>query len=280
MKLFGQNGPQLYNTLMSLHGMIMIISILLGIAGMINYVVPLMIGAQDMAFPRLNAFSFWIAVPAAVLMLMSLVLGGFDTGWTGYPPLVCARPSRHADVFHGCIYGWMVIHLGALNVIVTVVRMRSKAWSLFACPSCVWAAGRNIYHRAYCHAVHRPLLSVGDVPASLRHGFLILLKAATRFCSRHLFWFYSHPAVYVLFCRPRHNFRASAGVCPQAIVWLSLGCHVFACDRAGGFLVWAHHMFTSGMNEYLRVPFMYSTLLVAVPTGVKFFSWVATLWEG
>src|SRR3972149_4128464 len=93
MKLFGQNGPQLYNTLMSLHGMIMIVSISLGVAGIINYVVPLLLGAQDMAFPRLNAFSFWIAVPAAVLLLMSLVLGGFDTGWAGCSPLFVGGPG-------------------------------------------------------------------------------------------------------------------------------------------------------------------------------------------
>jgi len=92
MSLFGQNGPQLYNTLMSLHGMIMIVSILLGIAGIMNYVVPLLVGAHDMAFPRMNAFAYWLAVPAAVLLLMALVLGGFDTGWTGYPPLSAKAP--------------------------------------------------------------------------------------------------------------------------------------------------------------------------------------------
>ena len=103
VKLFGQNGPQLYNTLMSLHGMIMIVSILLGVSGIINYVVPLLLGAQDMAFPRLNAFSFWIAVPAAVLLLMSLVLGGFDTGWTGYPPLSARAPVGMQMFFLGVL---------------------------------------------------------------------------------------------------------------------------------------------------------------------------------
>ncbi|MBL7942355.1 MAG: cbb3-type cytochrome c oxidase subunit I, partial [Flavobacteriales bacterium] len=110
MKLFGQNGPQLYNTLMSLHGMIMIVSILLGISGIINYVVPLLLGAQDMAFPRLNAFSYWIAVPAAVLLLSSLFLGGFDTGWTGYPPLSTRAPVGMQMFFLGVfVAGWSSI---------------------------------------------------------------------------------------------------------------------------------------------------------------------------
>src|SRR3972149_6296639 len=140
LKLFGQNGPQLYNTLMSLHGIVMIISILLGVAGIINYVVPLMLGAQDMAFPRLNAFSFWIAVPAAVLLLMSLVLGGFGTGWTGYPPLSARAPVGVQMFFLGVISaGWSSI-LGALNVIATVIRMRAKGMTAFRMPIFVWAA--------------------------------------------------------------------------------------------------------------------------------------------
>ncbi|NWF63630.1 MAG: cbb3-type cytochrome c oxidase subunit I, partial [Chloroflexi bacterium] len=134
LKLFGQNGPQLYNTLMSLHGMIMIVSILLGIAGIINYAVPLLLGAQDMAFPRLNAFSYWISVPAAVLLLSSLFLGGFDTGWTGYPPLSARAPVGMQMFFLGVFTaGWSSI-LGSLNVLVTVVRMRAKGMTAMRMP--------------------------------------------------------------------------------------------------------------------------------------------------
>src|SRR3972149_3574961 len=140
MRLFGQNGPQLYNTLMSLHGMIMIVSILLGVAGIINYVVPLLLGAQDMAFPRLNAFSFWISVPAAVLLVSSLFLGGFDTGWTGYPPLSARAPVGMQMVFlGGFTAGWSSI-LGSLNVIATVFRMRAKGMIAMRLPIFVWAS--------------------------------------------------------------------------------------------------------------------------------------------
>ena len=139
-KLFDQNGLQAYNTLMSLHGMIMIVSILLGIAGLMNYLVPLLIGAHDMAFPRLNAFSFWIAVPGAVLLISSMFLGGFDTGWTGYPPLSARAPLGMQFYFLGMfVAGWSSI-LGALNLIATVLRMRSKGMTAFRMPILVWAA--------------------------------------------------------------------------------------------------------------------------------------------
>ena len=128
-KLFNQTGPQFYNTIMSLHGIIMIVSILLGISGLMNYAVPFLVGAHDMAFPRLNAFAYWVSVPAAVLLLMSLVLGGFDTGWTGYPPLSARAPVGMQMFFLGVFTaGWSSI-LGSLNVIATVVRMRAKGMS-------------------------------------------------------------------------------------------------------------------------------------------------------
>ena len=139
-RLFNQTGPQFYNTLMSLHGIIMIISILLGISGIMNYVVPLLLGAQDMAFPRLNAFAYWVAVPASVLLLLSLVLGGFDTGWTGYPPLSARAPVGMQMFFLGVFTaGWSSI-LGALNVIATVVRMRAKGMTAMRLPILVWAS--------------------------------------------------------------------------------------------------------------------------------------------
>ena len=172
MKLFGQNGPQLYNTLMSLHGMIMIVSILLGVAGIINYVVPLLLGAQDMAFPRLNAFSFWMAVPAAVLLLMSLVLGGFGTGWTGYPPLSARAPVGVQMFFLGVFHGWLVIHSRRIECHRNCYPYALKRHDRHAhADLCLGGCG-NIHHRDDRHAVDRSLLSVGYVPASFGYGFL------------------------------------------------------------------------------------------------------------
>ena len=272
---------QLYNTLMSLHGIVMIISILLGIAGVINYLVPMLIGAQDMAFPRLNAFSYWIAVPAAVVLLSSLAFGGFDTGWTGYPPLSVKAPMGMEMFFAGVwLAGWSSI-LGAVNLLVTVLRLRARGMSPFRMPIFVWAAiATSIITLTATQFIG---LSFQLVMFQRLFGmpFFDTSKGGDPILFQHLLWFYSHPAVYV-FVLP------GLGIISELLPffarkplfgykWVAMSSLAIALV---GFTVWAHHMFASGMNEYLRVPFMYSTLLVAIPTGVKFFSWVATLWGG
>ena len=281
LKIFGQNGPQLYNTLMSLHGMIMIISILLGVAGIINYVVPLLLGAQDMAFPRMNAFSYWISVPAAVLLLMSLFLGGFDTGWTGYPPLSARAPVGMQMFFLGVFTaGWSSI-LGALNVIVTVIRMRAKGMTAWKMPIFVWAGVATSIIALTATQLIGLSFQLVLFQRLLGMGFFDPVKGGNPVLFQHLFWFYSHPAVYV-FILP--GLGVVSELLPVFVRKPLFGYKFIAMSSMGialvGFVVWAHHMFTSGMNSYLRVPFMYSTLLVAVPTGVKFFSWVATMWKG
>ena len=281
MQLFGQNGPQMYNTLMSLHGMIMIVSILLGIAGIINYVVPLMLGAQDMAFPRLNAFAYWLAVPAAVLLLSSLFLGGFDTGWTGYPPLSDRAPVGMQMFFLGVfVAGWSSV-LGALNVLATVLRMRAQGMTAWRMPIFVWASVATSLIALTATQFIGLSFQLVMFQRLFDMGFFDPAKGGNPVLFQHLFWFYSHPAVYV-FVLP------GLGVVSELLPVFArkplFGYRWVAMSSLGialvGFLVWAHHMFTSGMNEYLRLPFMYSTLLVAVPTGVKFFSWVATIWKG
>jgi len=234
-----------------------------------------------MAFPRLNAFAYWVAVPATVLFLMSLVLGGFDTGWTGYPPL-SARAPVGMQMFFLAVFtaGWSSI-LGSANVIATVVRMRAKGMTAMRLPIFVWASiatsiialtATQLIGLSFQLVMFQRLFGMGFFDAS---------KGGNPVLFQHLFWFYSHPAVYV-FVLP------GLGVISELLPVFArkplFGYRWIAMSSLGialvGFTVWAHHMFTSGMNEYLRVPFMYSTLLVAVPTGVKFFSWVATLWGG
>ena len=279
--VFDQNGLQFYNTLMSLHGMVMIISILLGVAGMINYLVPMLIGAQDMAFPRLNAFAYWIAVPAAVLLLSALFLGGFDTGWTGYPPLSTRSPVGIQMFFWGVFTaGWSSI-LGGLNTLATVLRMRVKGMSAFRMPIFVWAAIATSLITLTATQLIGLSFQLVSFQRLLGMGFFDPNKGGNPILFQHMFWFYSHPAVYV-FVLP------GLGIISELLPvfvrkplfgyrWVAMSSLAIALV---GFLVWAHHMFASGMNEYLRVPFMYSTLLVAVPTGVKFFSWVGTIWKG
>jgi cytochrome c oxidase subunit 1 len=280
-KLFNQTGPQFYNTIMSLHGIIMIISILLGVSGIMNYAVPFLVGAHDMAFPRLNAFAYWVAVPATVLFLMSLVLGGFDTGWTGYPPL-SARAPIGMQMFFLAVFtaGWSSI-LGSLNVIATVIRMRAKGMSAMRLPIFVWASVATSIIALTATQLIGLSFQLVMFQRLLGMGFFDAAKGGNPVLFQHMFWFYSHPAVYV-FVLP------GLGVISELLPVFArkplFGYRWIAMSSLGialvGFTVWAHHMFTSGMNEYLRVPFMYSTLLVAVPTGVKFFSWVATMWGG
>jgi cytochrome c oxidase subunit 1 len=272
---------QTYNTVMSLHGIVMIIGILLGVGAMSNYLVPLMIGANDMAFPRLNAFAYWVNVPAALIMLTTIIFGGFDTGWTGYPPLSQKAPLGMDMFFLAVYFAGLSSILGSLNVIATTMRMRAKGMSYFRMPIFVWSALAT----ALIGLTATQLIGLSFQMVLFERlfgmGFFVGQMGGDPILFQHLFWFYSHPAVYVfvltglgvisellpVFARkPLFGYR-----------WVALSSFGIALV---GFLVWAHHMFTSGMSSYLRIPFMYSTLLVAIPTGVKFFSWVATIWEG
>ncbi len=270
-----------FNTVMSLHGIVMIAAMLLGVAAMSNYLVPLLIGASDMAFPRLNAFAYWINVPAVIVLLSSLVLGGFDTGWTGYPPLSTQAPLGMQMFFLGVYVVGLSSILGSLNIITTIIRMRAPGMSYFRMPIFVWSA----FATAIISLTATQLIGLSFQMVMFERlfgmGFFTPARGGDPILFQHLFWFYSHPAVYV-FVLP------GLGVISELLPVFArkplFGYRWVAISSFGialvGFLVWAHHMFTSGMASYLRIPFMYSTLLVAVPTGVKFFSWVATIWQG
>ncbi|MCI0394121.1 MAG: cbb3-type cytochrome c oxidase subunit I [Chloroflexi bacterium] len=271
-----------FNTLFSAHGIIMIASILLGVGGMINYLVPLMIGASDMAFPRLNAFSYWVAIPGAVFILLGIFLGGWDTGWVAYPPLSAVTPPVGVLLF---LFGFYIIGFssiaGAINVLVTVATMRAPGMGLFRMPIFVWAAvATSIIQVTATQTVAVALLMV-ITQRVLGMGFFDPAGGGDPILYQHLFWFYSHPAVYI-FVLP------GLGVISELLPvfsrkplfgyrWIALSSLAIALI---GFLVWAHHMFVSGMDDALRVPFMFSTMFVAIPTGVKFFSWVGTMWQG
>ncbi len=273
--------PDLYNTLMSLHGIVMIAAILTGVGAMSNYLVPLMIGASDMAFPRLNAFAFWVNIPGALLLLSSLFLGGFDTGWTGYPPLSARAPLGMQFFFMGVYIVGLSSILGGLNIIVTVLTMRAPGMTLFRMPIFVWAA----FATALIQLTATQLIGLSFMMVMFQRlfgmGFFDPAKGGNVILFQHLFWFYSHPAVYVFILPGLGIISELLPVFARKPLfgykWIALSSLAIALI---GFFVWAHHMFTSGMEEYLRVPFMYSTLLVAVPTGVKFFSWIGTLWQG
>lgn len=273
--------PDSYNHIMGLHGIVMIAAILVGIAGMGNYLVPLLVGAADMAFPRLNALSYWLAPPSAFLLLLSLFAGGFDTGWTGYPPLGVQAPLGAQFFYLGIfIFGFSSI-LGAVNFITTILRMRAPGMSLFRMPIFVW----TILATSIIQLIATQFIAIAFLMVAMERllgiGFFDPTKGGSAILFQHIFWFYSHPVVYV-FVLP--GFGIISELLPVfarkplfGYRWVALSSMVIAFI---GFLVWAHHMFTTGLGTMLQIVFMFSTLLVAVPTGVKIFSWLATLWGG
>jgi cytochrome c oxidase subunit 1 len=273
--------PQTFNTMMTLHGIVMIGAMLLGVAAMSNYLVPLMIGANDMAFPRLNAFAYWVNVPAVVLLTSVWFLGGLETGWTGYPPLSWQAPLGTQMFFWGVYFVGVSSILGSLNIIVTIVKMRAPGMSYFRMPIFVWTA----FATAIISLTATQLIGLSFQMVSFERllgmSFFEPTGGGDPILFQHLFWFYSHPAVYVFVLTGLGVISELLPVFARKPLfgykWVAMSSFGIALV---GFLVWAHHMFTAGMEPYLRVPFMYSTLLVAVPTGIKFFSWVATMWEG
>ncbi|MCP4429003.1 MAG: cytochrome c oxidase subunit I [Chloroflexi bacterium] len=270
-----------YNTLFGGHGIVMIASILLGVAAMVNYLVPLMIGAADMAFPRLNAFSYWVAIPAAILILAGMAIGGWDTGWVAYPPLSLRAPLG-VQLF---LLGFYTIGFssiaGSINLLVTVATMRAKGMTLFRMPIFVWGAVAASIIQFTSTQTVGVSLTMAVAERAIGLNFFDPAGGGDPLLYQHIFWFYSHPVVYV-FILP------GLGVISELLPVFSrkplFGYKWIALSSLGialvGFLVWAHHMFTAGMPNTLRIVFMISTMFVAVPTGVKFFSWVGTMWEG
>ncbi|MCP5096851.1 MAG: cytochrome c oxidase subunit I [Chloroflexi bacterium] len=281
----------LFNTLIGMHGIVMIAGILLGIGGLGNYLVPLMIGASDMAFPRLNAFAYWINVPGALLVVASMFVGGWDTGWTAYPPLSAIAPLGMSLFFLGVYFVGLSSILGSINLIVTTFTMRAPGMSLFRMPIFVWASlataiigatATQLIGLSFLMVLVQRVLGMGFFDPNLTaHALEVGSPPGNVVLFQHLFWFYSHPAVYVFILPGLGIISELLPVFARKPLfgykWIAMSSLAIALV---GFLVWAHHMFTAGMEPFLRIPFSFATLLVAVPTGVKFFSWVGTLWRG
>jgi len=279
--------PTLFNTLVGLHGWAAISAIFIGSAGMANYLIPLMIGAEDMAFPRLNAFGFWIGVPGIVLLLLSLLLK-WDSGWTLYPPLSLTGSVGYQLVFYAVYAVGLSSIVGSLNLIATILLLRAPGMSLFRMPIFCWGVlGASLIQLTETQLIGSAMLML-SVERSMGMSFFGPVSSdvggllgGNPLLFQHLFWFYSHPVVYVwvlpglgiiseilpVFARkPLFGYR-----------WVALSSIAIALL---GMLVWGHHMFASGYASQLRVWFMISTMFIAIPTGVKFFSWLGTLWGG
>ena len=275
---------QTFNGLVSVHATLLIFTFLVPVfAGLGNFVIPLMIGAPDMAFPRLNALSFWLLPIAGVLFLASFLApgGAFATGWTSYAPLASEQPYGQVFFNMGVQWAGASSILTALNFLVTIITMRAPGMTFWRMPLLVWANFTT------------SLLVVLATPFIAGAQFFVMFDRVmhTSFFTpdtggyalgyQHIFWFYSHPAVYIMIL-------PGFGIISEIVSVMSrkpiFGYRLMAISLLGilvlGFSVWAHHLYVAGMADWLRVPMMVTTLLIAVPTGVKVFSWLATIWGG
>jgi cytochrome c oxidase subunit 1 len=273
-----------FNGLFSVHATILIFLFVIPVfAGLANFVLPLMIGAPDMAFPRLNALSFWL-LPIAGLMLLGSFFapgGSFASGWTAYAPLSTTAPIGQVFFTLGVQFAGASSIATALNFLVTIITMRAPGMSFFRMPLLVWAN----FSTSLLVVIATPFIAASQFFVLLDRGLGFNFFAAGRggdvLMYQHVFWFYSHPAVYIMML-------PGFGIISEIIAVKArkpiFGYRMMAFSLLAivvlGFTVWAHHMFTSGMPGWIRDPMMITTAIIAVPTGVKIFSWLATLWRG
>ncbi len=276
---------QTYNSLFTLHGVIMIfLFIIPGLPAIFgNFFLPIQIGARDVAFPRLNLLSYYIYIVGAILALLSVVLpgGAIDTGWTFYIPYsVRSNTNVSLPLLAAFILGFSSILTG-LNFITTVHRLRAPGMSFFKMPLFVWAT----YATAWIQIIATPVVGITIVLVILERLFGVGIfdpaLGGDPILFQHLFWIYSHPAVYIMIL-------PAMGVVSEIIPTFSrrtiFGYTAIAMSSLAiafvGYLVWAHHMFTSGMSDTSRWIFSLLTFIVALPSGVKIFNWVATMYKG
>ncbi len=274
-----------YNQVLTLHGTIMIflwiVPVVNGAFG--NYLIPFYVGARDMAFPRLNAVAFWLIPPAGLMLISSYFINGAaQSGWTAYPPLSITTPAAGQIV-------WIISVLllggssifGGINFIATILKLRRPGLKLMQLPMYCWAMlGTSILVVLSTPVLAGTLILLSfDIVAHT--GFFNPTLGGNVIVYQHLFWFYSHPAVYIMVLPafglvseilPVHSRKPLFGY--TTMVYSIMGIVIL------GLVVWAHHMFTSGTPPWMRLFFTIATSFIAVPTGIKFFNWVATLWGG
>lgn len=274
-----------YNQVLTLHGTVMIflwiVPVVNGAFG--NYLIPFYVGARDMAFPRLNAVAFWLIPPAGLLLISSyFITGAAQSGWTAYPPLSLTTPASGQIIWilSVLLLGGSSI-FGGINFIATILKLRRPGLKLMQLPMYCWAMlGTSILVVLSTPVLAGTLIMLSfDIVAHT--GFFNPGLGGNVVVYQHLFWFYSHPAVYIMVLPAFGLVSEILPIhCRKPLFGYTTMVYSIMAIVVLGLVVWAHHMFTSGTPPWMRLFFTIATAFIAVPTGIKFFNWLATLWGG